>query len=130
MLWIPFRNDEATTAPDVPDSSEEDGGSKALPGGPLDPHPRVAAPSHPRPRSRAAAAARLPSAPPRVRTSMRAAAAARLSLTWTQRLRLRCWRAAFALARRLRIAASEWRVRAAFEQLAVGRRRRRRARRA
>ncbi len=48
MLWIPFRYDEPANAPDIPDSSEEDGGSKALPGGPLDPHPR--APRPPRPR--------------------------------------------------------------------------------
>jgi hypothetical protein len=48
MLWIPFRNDEATKQRDVPDSSEEDGGSKALPGGPLDPHPRSPLPPRPR----------------------------------------------------------------------------------
>jgi hypothetical protein len=48
MLWIPFRYDEAMRAPDVPDSSEEDGGSKALPGGPLDPHPRTPLPRTPR----------------------------------------------------------------------------------
>jgi hypothetical protein len=48
MLWIPFRNDEAMRAPDTPGSSEEDGGSKALPGGPLDPHPRRPLPRWPR----------------------------------------------------------------------------------
>jgi hypothetical protein len=48
MLWIPFRNDEAMQAPDTPGSSEEDGGSKALPGGPLDPHPRAPLPRWPR----------------------------------------------------------------------------------
>jgi len=48
MLWIPFRDDEAMRAPDAPDSSEEDGGSKALPGGPLDPHPRAPLPRTPR----------------------------------------------------------------------------------
>jgi len=48
MLWIPFRYDESMRVPDVPDSSEEDGGSKALPGGPLDPHPRTPRPRRPR----------------------------------------------------------------------------------
>ncbi len=66
LLWIPFRNDEAMNSTDVPDSSEEDGGSKALPGGPLDPHPR--SPRPPRPR-RDPHGSPSPSAPPRVRTS-------------------------------------------------------------
>ena len=35
MLWIPFRNDEAMRETDASDSSEEDGGSHALPGAPL-----------------------------------------------------------------------------------------------
>ncbi|MHB8242881.1 MAG: hypothetical protein ACYDHN_12940 [Solirubrobacteraceae bacterium] len=48
MLWIPFRNDEAMSDPDPSDSSEEDGGSRALPGGPLDPHPRSPRPPKPR----------------------------------------------------------------------------------
>jgi hypothetical protein len=48
MLWIPFRDDQATHGPDTPGSSEEDGGSKALPGGPLDPHPRTPLPRSPR----------------------------------------------------------------------------------
>ena len=48
MLWIPFRYDEAIAPPDVADSSEEDGGSKALPGGPLNPHPRTPLPANPR----------------------------------------------------------------------------------
>jgi hypothetical protein len=49
MLWIPFRDDEAMRAPETPDSSsEEDGGSHALPGGPLDPHPRAPFPRRPR----------------------------------------------------------------------------------
>jgi hypothetical protein len=48
MLWIPFRNDEAMRAPDTPGSSEDDGGSKALPGGPLNPHPRSPLPRWPR----------------------------------------------------------------------------------
>jgi hypothetical protein len=49
LLWIPFRRDEAMTSTDPStDSSEEDGGSKALPGGPLDPHPRAPLPRLPR----------------------------------------------------------------------------------
>jgi hypothetical protein len=51
MLWMPFRNDEAAIAPniaDVSDSSDEDGGSHTLPGGPLDPHPRMPLPRSPR----------------------------------------------------------------------------------
>lgn len=48
MLWIPFRYDESLRAPENPDSSDEDGGSEALPGGPLDPHPRMPRPRLPR----------------------------------------------------------------------------------
>lgn len=66
LLWIPFRNDEAMNSTDIPDSSEEDGGSKALPGGPLDPHPR--SPRPPRPR-RDPHGSPSPASPPRVRTS-------------------------------------------------------------
>src|SRR5450759_1480226 len=65
MLWIPFRNDEAMTPRDVPDSSEEDGGCKALPGGPLDPHPRGPLPRTPR---RGPHGSPAPPSPPRVRT--------------------------------------------------------------
>jgi hypothetical protein len=64
MLWFPFRYDEAAEVPDVTDSSEEDGGSKALPGGPLDPHPRAPRPRKPR---RGPHGSPSPSAPPRVR---------------------------------------------------------------
>jgi len=66
MLWIPFRNDEAMRDPDVSDSSEEDGGSRALPAGPLDPHPRT--PKTPKPR-RGPHGSPSPSSPPRVRTT-------------------------------------------------------------
>jgi hypothetical protein len=66
MLWIPFRNDEAMSAADIPDSSEEDGGSKALPGGPLDRHPRTPFPRRPR---RGPHGSPSPAAPPRVRTN-------------------------------------------------------------
>ncbi len=48
MLWIPYRHDEALRPVESSDSSEEDGGSKALPGGPLNPHPRAPHPSKPR----------------------------------------------------------------------------------
>jgi hypothetical protein len=68
MLWVPFRHDEAMHAADIPDSSEEDGGSKALPGGPTDPHPR--SPRTPRPR-RDPHGSPSPSSPPRVRTNAR-----------------------------------------------------------
>jgi hypothetical protein len=68
MLWIPYRYDEAANAPEASDSSEEDGGSKALPGSPLDPHPRTPLPRKPRRGPHGS-----PSLPPpaRVRTSAR-----------------------------------------------------------
>jgi hypothetical protein len=66
MLWLPFRYDEAMQATDVPDSSDEDGGSMALPGSPLDPHPRMPSPRRPRRDPHGSPA--LPS-PPRVRTA-------------------------------------------------------------
>jgi hypothetical protein len=65
MLWIPFRNDSALVESDAADSSEEDGGSKALPGGPLDPHPRSPIPRKPR---RGPHGAPSPGPPPRSRT--------------------------------------------------------------
>jgi hypothetical protein len=68
MLWIPFRDDEAMRAPDAPDSSDEDGGSRALPGGPLDPHPRAPFPHRPR---RGPHGSPTPPAPRRVRTPAR-----------------------------------------------------------
>ena len=71
MLWIPFRNDEAMNTGDASDSSDEDGGSKALPGGPLNPHPRM--PRPPRPR-RGPHGSPAPPSPPRVRTVVRPAA--------------------------------------------------------
>jgi hypothetical protein len=75
MLWIPFRYDEANQAQDVSDSSEEDGGSKALPAGPLNPHPRGPLPRNPR---RGPHGSPSPSAPPRVRKSLRVAGPVRL----------------------------------------------------
>jgi hypothetical protein len=69
MLWMPFRYDESANASeDIPDSSEEDGGSKALPGGPLDPHPRMPRPCRPR---RGPHGSPAPPSPPRVRTPVR-----------------------------------------------------------
>jgi hypothetical protein len=68
MLWIPFRDDEAMHSPDTPGSGEEDGGSKALPGGPLDPHPRTPLPRWPR---RGPHGSPPCPAPRRVRTSVR-----------------------------------------------------------
>jgi hypothetical protein len=47
MLWIPFRNDQAMSAPATADAagdSEDDGGSMALGACPLDPHPRFPRP--------------------------------------------------------------------------------------
>ncbi|HEX5223730.1 MAG TPA: hypothetical protein VFW29_01245 [Solirubrobacteraceae bacterium] len=66
MLWIPFRNDEAMQSREAPDSSDEDGGSKALPAGPRDPHPRTPRPRRPR---RGPHGSPSPPSPPRVRTA-------------------------------------------------------------
>lgn len=70
LLWMPFRNDEAMMSTEAPDSSEEDGGSKALPGGPLDPHPRRPLPRGPR---RGPHDSTPPPSPPRVRGTVRTA---------------------------------------------------------
>jgi hypothetical protein len=70
MLWIPFRYDEAMRVQedaDSQDSSDEDGGSKVLPGGPFDPHPRAPLPRTPR---RGPHGSPAPPAPRRVRTSV------------------------------------------------------------
>ncbi|HYM54485.1 MAG TPA: hypothetical protein VES97_03925 [Solirubrobacteraceae bacterium] len=72
LLWLPFRYDEsmrATQSADQ-DSPEEDGGSKALPGGPLDPHPRAPLPRTPR---RGPHGSPSPPGPRRVRTTVRGA---------------------------------------------------------
>jgi hypothetical protein len=71
MLWIPFRYDESQVVSDVSDSNEEDGGSKALPGGPLNPHPRGPLPRLPR---RGPHGSPSPSSPPRARKPLRAIA--------------------------------------------------------
>jgi hypothetical protein len=68
LLWVPFRYDESMRSPEAQDSSEEDGGSKALPGGPADPHPRSPLPRTPR---RGPHGGPSPPAPPRIRTVVR-----------------------------------------------------------
>ena len=67
LLWIPFRYDESMRVPEAQDSSEEDGGSKALPGGPTDPHPRSPLPRNPR---RGPHGQPSPPSPRRVRTTL------------------------------------------------------------
>lgn len=76
MLWLPFRYDEAMRLPEASDSSEEDGGSRVLPGGPLDPHPRAPLPNKPR---RGPHGSPAPPAPLRTRTAARPARAARIA---------------------------------------------------
>jgi hypothetical protein len=76
LLWIPFRYDESMHPPDTPDSSDEDGGSKALPGGPLDPHPRAPLPRTPR---RGPHGQPSPPSPHRIRTSVRRGRPVRVS---------------------------------------------------
>jgi hypothetical protein len=74
MLWIPFRNDAAmTNTGDPPDRSDDDGGSRALPAGPLDPRPRRPLPGGPFPRRprRGPHASPAPPSPRRVRVSSR-----------------------------------------------------------
>jgi hypothetical protein len=72
MLWIPFRNDPAVISPEASDSSEEDGGSRALPGGPLNRHPRGPLPRFPR---RGPHGSSPPASPRRVRTKVTTARA-------------------------------------------------------
>ena len=65
MIWIPIRYDESGVDPEPSDSSEDDGGSKALPAGPLNPHPREPFPKRPR---RGPHGSPSPPSPARVRT--------------------------------------------------------------
>jgi hypothetical protein len=69
MIWLPIRNDQAAYVPDPESSTEDEGGSHALPGGPLDPHPRAPRPSRPGPSSprRDPHGSPAPPSPPRVR---------------------------------------------------------------
>jgi len=73
MLWIPFRSDAALDVAEPPDRNDEDGGSHALPAGPLDPRPRRPLPSGPFPRRprRGPHASPPPPSPPRVRVPAR-----------------------------------------------------------
>jgi hypothetical protein len=48
LLWVPFRDDEAMRVPDAGEPSDEEGGSKVLPGDPGDPHPPRLGPRAPR----------------------------------------------------------------------------------
>jgi hypothetical protein len=77
MLWIPYRYDESMRSPEPTDSSEEDGGSKALPGGPLDPHPRTPLPRRPRRGPHGSPGS--PAPPARIRTNARSRLPARAS---------------------------------------------------
>jgi hypothetical protein len=41
LLWMPFRSDSAMDVPQTSDFPDEDGGSRTLPAGPLNPHPHT-----------------------------------------------------------------------------------------
>jgi hypothetical protein len=69
MLWIPFRDDEAMRTSDAPGSAEEDGGSRTLPGDPLDPHPRRPSPGRPPSRRRGPHGSPPAPAPRRIRAT-------------------------------------------------------------
>jgi hypothetical protein len=88
MLWIPFRDDEAMCSVEAASSAEEDGGSHALPGGPLHPHPHRPR-LGPRPRTRGPHGGTSAPAPGRVRATTsggssaeRAASASGLRERW------------------------------------------------
>jgi hypothetical protein len=68
LFWIPYRYDESMGPAETSDGSDEDGGSKALPGSPLDPHPRTPLPRNPR---RGPHGSPGPASPPRVRRPLR-----------------------------------------------------------
>jgi len=70
MFWIPFRDDAAMRSAQAPTSAEDDGGSRALPGGPLDPHPHRP-PLGPGPRPRGPHGGAALDAPARVRVGAR-----------------------------------------------------------
>ncbi len=81
MLWIPFRNDAAINVNEPPDRTDDDGGSRALPAGPLDPRPRRPLPSGPFPRRprRGPHGSPPPPSPRRVRVTARASRHVRVS---------------------------------------------------
>ncbi len=68
MFWIPFRDDEAMRSAPSESSTEDDGGSRALPGGPLDPHPHRPR-LGPRPRARGPHGGASVDSPPRARVA-------------------------------------------------------------
>jgi hypothetical protein len=70
MLWLPFRSDSAVVALADDDRSEPDdeGGTKALPGSPNEPHPKLPLPHRPR---RGPHGSPSPPSPARVRTHPR-----------------------------------------------------------
>jgi hypothetical protein len=81
MLWMPFRNDAALHAAEPPDRTDDDGGSRALPAGPLDPRPRRPIPSGPFPRGprRGPHGSPPPPSPRRVRAISRSTRRVRVS---------------------------------------------------
>jgi hypothetical protein len=79
MLWMPFRNDPALNVSEPPDRSDDDGGSRALPAGPLDPRPRRPLPSGPRRPRRGPHGSPPPPSPRRVRIAARASRGVRVS---------------------------------------------------
>jgi hypothetical protein len=82
MLWVPFRDDVAMRSADPPGSTGDDGGSHALPGGPLDPHPRKPAPERP---PRRGGPHGSPPPPRRIRTTVAARRSARVRSTQASR---------------------------------------------
>jgi hypothetical protein len=68
MLWLPFRYDAAMVAVDDEPRSDDEGGSKVSPAAPVDPHPRLPLPRHPR---RGPHGSSSPPSPARVRGSAR-----------------------------------------------------------
>lgn len=73
MLWIPFRDDAALNATEPPGQSDDDGGTRVLPAGPPDPHPRRPLPSGRFRRSprRGPHGGQPPPSPRRIRTAAR-----------------------------------------------------------
>lgn len=71
MLWLPFRYDSAMTAVDDDEPrSDDEGGSKVSPARPVDPHPRLPLPRHPR-RGPHGGGSSSPQSPARVRRNTR-----------------------------------------------------------
>ncbi|MGA9875980.1 MAG: hypothetical protein WBQ21_09230 [Solirubrobacteraceae bacterium] len=73
MLWLPYRSDVAANATEEAEDrsdtgSDDEGGSKVLPGLPTDPHPRLPLPHRPR---RGPHGSPSPASPSRVRRGAR-----------------------------------------------------------